>query len=320
MSDKVIELWRPFIAEAPDMNFEVKSGDALHIPMSDYMRQGAVALDDYHSPLDVTKDPLFSETQIPKRGWLFNLAITTQPSYGKVVYDEHRRGFVYTSDSDYIGEDCFNYVLTNGKQVSYTGKVNIDVKENYRLILTADQNRHGEYRITAKVTSPEGEPPASKIYYQWDSVGPYIDTSNRVAIGNTPIYNTAVTRRGYGNNRVYIVVRVGNVWGFEIPIHESDFEGLLDSRTGEPFMPIDRFNDFEVEARLRLGSADWGDPVDLVLTARLSDFYGRPWEKSGQVLDPDKPDQNELEGNTQPDYMKIVPLLSNTLSQVPDVK
>lgn len=319
MSDKVVEVWRPFIAEAPDMQLEVKSGNELHIPMSEYMRQGAVDIEDFSSPLNEEKDPLFANSPISKRGWLFNLAILGQAKHGVVTYDTQRRGFIYKSDSNFIGEDCFNYILTNGKQVSYTGKVNITVSENYKLILGVEQNEEGLYRFKAKVTTPEGEKPVSVVYYNWYYVGPYLE-AGRVRIGKKYFTGTRIRSRGSYQFRYYIVLRKGDVWGYGTPAHETDFDSYVDSRTGQTFVPIDRYNDVEVQALVRLEGKGWGSPEDLILTARLSDFYGKPWEESGTIIDPNAPDTGETSGKSQPKYMERVSIIEDHSVQVPDVK
>tara|TARA_Y100001963_G_C6774563_1_gene446663 strand:- start:967 stop:1917 length:951 start_codon:yes stop_codon:yes gene_type:complete len=316
MTAKLLESWRPFIAEARDFDLETKSSEPIRLDMSTLMRQGAVDIDDYHSPLNSDKDPLFAETDLTKRGWFFDIAITSKPKNGEVIYDEHRRGFIYTSRSDYVGEDCFNYILTNGKQISNTGKVIVNVLENYKLLLTVEKDSNDRYRVTAKVTSPEDAEPISKVSYYWNSLGPYLN-EGRVVLGSKRFFNTRITGNRYSG---YYVLDPGNRWGFGDPIHDSDFATYIDSRTGTLFQPLDRYNDIEVVAYLRLSGKNWYEPYDVVLRARLSDFYGMPWEDSGKLRDPNTPDKDKLEGKYEPDFMEEVPsqLFDKTL--VPDVR
>lgn len=320
MSDKVVEAWRPFIAEAPDYEQTIPAGDSLRIDLTDILRQGAVDITDFHSPLDETKDPYFYNADIAKRGWYYDVAVIGQPKFGSVTMDEHKQGFLYKSDSDFIGEDCFNYILTNGKQISNTGKVIIDVTENYTLHIVVDVNSNGQYRFKASVSTPEGADPISKIFYRWYYLGPMLD-AGEVVLGKQQFYSTRIRGRYNGLATIYSVIDPGNVWGYGTPRHETDFEGIIDSRTGLPFVPIDRFNDIEVVAYLRLNSKGWGSSIDLVLRKRLSDFLGRPWEQNGSIVDPNAPGTGTVAGIFSPVFMKDSSIVDKDLyDQVPEVE
>lgn len=116
------DLWRNHKSFAPDFEIVVSAGSEHFIDLRGYLIQGARDIKTNRSP-----DPEVISRIPTQRGWRLDVELK-QPSSGTVRMSPYLDGIVYTPDQGFIGEDCFNYQLTNGSQKSNYGTVLITVE------------------------------------------------------------------------------------------------------------------------------------------------------------------------------------------------
>jgi hypothetical protein len=99
----------------------VESGKEYFIDLSAYLIQGARDIVTSASP---DKEVL---ARLPtQRGWRLEVELK-KPSSGIVRMSTYLDGIVYEPFLGFVGEDCFNYQLTNGSQKSDYGTVLVTV-------------------------------------------------------------------------------------------------------------------------------------------------------------------------------------------------
>lgn len=115
------DLWRNHKCFAPDFEISVESGKEYFIDLSAYLIQGARDIETSASP---DKEVL---ARLPtQRGWRLEVELK-KPSSGLVRMSTYLDGIVYVPAPGFVGEDCFNYQLTNGSQKSDYGTVLVTV-------------------------------------------------------------------------------------------------------------------------------------------------------------------------------------------------
>lgn len=321
-----VENWRDFIAEAPDFQIVVHSGHDFRIGLEDILKQGAVDIDTFGSPLDEEKDPLyFDKDNVAKRGWQYYMLVVEDPARGLIETDEYAAGLVYKSNAGYEGTDCFNYVITNGLQQSTVGKIEITVKPWYELKITAALDASGRYNFEAEIIVPPGEPEPDLHHLSWYYAGPHA-IEGRVSYGDYPSRFWGTSHRGYYSYglgfTVYSYRYDGRVTGYKYVPNDTELTGLIDSTTGLPYVPKDELPEVIVYATLWIGGyprSRQGQEVHL--KAVFSEQVGSKWDTSGVVIDPEKESQDILNGIITPDFAKPDSDNTNYLDNlVPDVE
>ena len=307
MSQHLVEVenWRDYDSEAPDFILEVYSGQELRISLEDIMKQGAVDIDTFDSPLSAEKDPLYAGKNLSMRGWQYYALVLEQPLRGNVKTDEYAKGLTYTSKSGYIGGDCFNYVLTNGFQQSNVGRVTILVKPWYELRISAELLSPDRYKFTATIITPAGEAIPDFVYYDWAIAGPH-ESNGRVSYGEfASMWKTSIYRIKWS----YVSVRYSGVvcreaYGPYPMKRDTEYSNLIDSTTGVLYVPKDEMPEVILRAKLYVNGRGQnyvdGDIIELETT--FSEQVGSKWDKSGVVIDPDTPTQDDLDGILTPTF------------------
>lgn len=317
-----VESWRDFIAEAPNFNITVYSGQPVRIALDELLKQGATDIDDFESPLSPEKDPLYSGKNLSMRGWQYYPIINGEPTRGTVKVDEYGAGFLYESSAGYIGGDCFNYVLTNGKQQSSTGKISITILPWYELQLTATLIGDGTYSMDATIIVPEGEPEPDIVIYYWRYSGPHLELG-RVVYGDHPSAFHSTWLRGYhGDVTTYTYRRVGNYIASVTPPNDILLANEIDATTGVTFIPKNELPDIVVSARIFVN----GSPMTLTgteinLSTSFNDQVGGGlWSESGAVIDPNAPSQDDILGIITPPFAaRTVSAPISETNLIPDV-
>lgn len=321
-----VENWRDFIAEAPDFQIVVYSGQDFRIGLEDILKQGAVDIDSFDSPLGEDKDPLYwDKDQIAKRGWQYYMLIIEEPRKGIVTTDEYAAGLMYKSNPGFTGSDCFNYVLTNGLQQSTVGKIEIIVKPWYELVISAEILSNGNYTFSVDIVTPPGEPEPDLHDVDWYFAGPH-DVDGRVMYGDYPSRFWGTSLRGhynYGLGFSTFGYRYdGRVASNKSVPNDTIHAGKIDGTTGLPFVPRDELPEVIVYADIWVDGYPRSKQGELIqLRTVFSEQVGGKWDKSGVVKDPEKDSQDILNGIITPDFAK--PSGDNTAhidSLVPDVE
>lgn len=320
-----LETWRDYIAEAPDFKIVVFSGHDFRIGLEDILKQGAVDIDNFDSPLKQDKDPLYHDKPLAKRGWQYYMLVNEQPLKGTVRTDEYAAGLVYKSVAGYEGNDCFNYVITNGYQQSTVGKIEIEVKPFYKLEIEAEHLGNGDYRFDANLIIPDGEPTPDLEEYFWTYAGPH-EEKGRVVYGEfpSPFWQTGL-RTIYSTSRALgfsvFTYRYRGITAYHTPPHDSTLEHLVDSTTGLNFVSKDELPEVILRARIYVAGYPMSREGQLIeLETVFSEQAGSKWEKSGVVKDKEKDSLDTLAGIISPDFAIQSP--DNTPhkdSLVPDV-
>jgi hypothetical protein len=118
------DYWRHFIPVAPDIDITVVLGEEIFIDLRPFIIQGARDFFDQSSPdTNVIPDKVPSQ-----RGWRLEYFITVPPKKGTIKKETFLNGFIYKPDKGAgNSNDCFNYQLSNGTQLSHHGKINITI-------------------------------------------------------------------------------------------------------------------------------------------------------------------------------------------------
>lgn len=145
-------VWRNDVPVAPELYIDAYRGRPVDISLRDYLVQGAREIvRPSGTPEEIEQaeqDADDKQTQIiaekgARRGWACSYFNISRPGYGRLSNSIYADGFRYTSLPNFIGEDCFSYVINNGFQNSLPGKVIVNV-QNYmegRIIIEEDLSR-----------------------------------------------------------------------------------------------------------------------------------------------------------------------------------
>lgn len=283
----LLDYWRSFIPEVRDMDLSVRANNRLQIPLNDILIQGAKELDTGISPdLDVlAKVPV-------QRGWRLNHVTVNEPKHGILSSAVDGQGWTYRPLANFVGQDCFNYYLTNGTQRSPIGKVLIDVVQNYTvsLIVERQMTRPNTYRFIAEVTQPPDLPQAGAFYLYWSATMPVsrwngVRQRFEVRTETFMLHRTVVTGFTY---RV-IIINDGFNTGWKA-LRPDDCIGFI----GDSDIPYRATGDLpkiscQINLYERTGSGyDSGNYfVGFIerLDFNVSDFLGERWWESGLIQD-----------------------------------
>jgi hypothetical protein len=157
--------WRNFSAFAPDLVIKTKKNLPVEIDLSPYWVQGVTT-------------PIKTE-DIEKRGfqggWLHNFIAMGEPTFGLLQPSYSAKGWKYYPGYDFIGVDCFNYVLNNGTQHSNIAKIQVVVQDWYSgTIQVRRKAGTNEFSYEGKVIIPAGLPKPTLISYRWYDIIPTV--------------------------------------------------------------------------------------------------------------------------------------------------
>jgi hypothetical protein len=306
----VSESWRDFIAEAPNYKLEIFAGVPYFFDLQDILLQGAVGLNgispilDYSGPSGLS---IYSVEDQPFRGWRFKPSLVSQPSNATVEPSRDHKGWIITADSSYSGNGCFNYVLSNDFQVSYFGKIELDIFTWYDIeaIVNFDPSE-GKYRIELSISVPPNAdtPVFSKL--SWSYFGPNDDNrDNNLDVGSHNIFYS--TRYSINSQNYIYVLNTGLDTGWFIPETDVVALGSIDPDTSIPYKPLDSIQDIEITVDLFLdGSSAIPDLTGRVFTLKkkLSEIlHIKPWYESGIIKNSSIPNSSEAAGTILPPYI-----------------
>ena len=108
--------WRNFISTAPDLTFTGNMNSPIEIDLNPYLIQGANPVD-----MSVISDKGF------QGGFRLNYIMTFPPKNGRLEYGSYGTGWRYVPNANWTGDDSFTYQLSNGSQISGSGKISVTV-------------------------------------------------------------------------------------------------------------------------------------------------------------------------------------------------
>lgn len=155
-----VDHWRHFMPLAPDIEIQVESGAVTyHSLPNDVIIQGAREPSTHESPsIDLSKIPL-------QRGWRLTFVPITLPLEGEVKATID--GFRYEIREQYNGQDCFNYILTNGTQESNIATVTLTVVQGYAYNIALRHKYNDTYEFEMLGLKPTELPIPEHQLFRW---------------------------------------------------------------------------------------------------------------------------------------------------------
>ena len=324
------ESWRDFIAEAPNYELEIYSGVPFYLDMQKLMLQGAVSFDGL-SPIPDTSaedgsDPLlYTIDELALRGWQYRPLTIMNPMNGFVEDTRDKRGWIITSEQGFVGEDCFNYFLTNGFQASGYGKVSINVLPWYEIEVQIDYDPDlDQYKFVSNLVVPDGADVPVFQRWRWEYLGPNDDDGDGLL--NRDIYETfkSTYYRTHWSGWITIYSDGTDTGWITIPT-DVPAHGIKDPMTGLPYEALNKFQEIVVTVELFLDGA--GSKPDFggrkyTLTKTLSELLNvNHWADSGLIANTDVPTVSGSLGNVVPPYVTESTEPNTTVDDpyVPDV-
>lgn len=168
-----VDHWRHFMPLAPDIEIQVESGaTTYHALPNDVIIQGAREPSTHESPsIDLSKVPL-------QRGWRLTFVPITLPLEGNVKSTID--GFKYEIREQYNGQDCFNYLLTNGTQESNIATVTLSVVQGYAYDIALRHKYNDTYEFEILGLKPTELPTPEHQLFRWYLVYPKVVNNNRL--------------------------------------------------------------------------------------------------------------------------------------------
>ncbi len=168
-----VDHWRHFMPLAPDIDIQVESGAvSYHTLEKDVIIQGARDPSTHESPsVDISKTPL-------QRGWRLTLVPITVPMQGNVKATID--GFRYDVPSQFQGQDCFNYILTNGTQESNVATVTLTVVQGYQYNFGVNHKYNDAYEVEIKGLFPTELPKPEHELFRWYLTAPQLVTNKEL--------------------------------------------------------------------------------------------------------------------------------------------
>jgi len=324
MSRAVTEsVWRNEKPIAPYIEVDVYRGKPIDIPLTEYLVQGARDMDIIESTFtDDEKEDAREEAGVrnkdlieehgARRGWACNFFNTSRPEHGRITKSTYGDGFQYVSRPNFIGQDCFSYVMNNGFQNSEPGQIVLNVL-NYmegRIVVEEDTTQRTAtrraFRYIAQWYIPPGFGSFSHVVTTWYQHVPKRITKNgrvyvrqvKEVLGSTTLTVNTLSSAGYR----YVDQRYK--WPFDGSFHVQNWpDPLLNGTTDEaslvPYVqpngpyPVSvkiSFRRQKVTSRLaRYGYrrrtryyASWEHTEDIEVDVRT--LYGNDWWRSGNVI------------------------------------
>lgn len=330
------EAWRDFIAEAPTYTIQVYSGIPFYLNLEDILVQGAVSLGgespipDPSTDLDqngVPKGPpfLYTVDETPLRGWRYSPSVVERAQHLTVEQSRDRKGWIITSEQGWTGEDCFNFVLSNGKQPSYYGKVIVEVLPWYELNVDVQYDPDtNQYRFVGSIDiPPEADVPVF-YKYEWHYEGP--NDYDGDGIVTRDAYRRFFRTSWYSYYRGYIsITNLGRDTGWITVDTDESADGKLDIQQAAPYAATMNPQEIIVTVTMYLeGSSSrpkWNGE-QYVIKKRLSELLNiKPWYDSGHIEDITKPTLGESLGEERPPYVNTsgVPTYPVDDPFIPDV-
>lgn len=324
MSRAITEsVWRNEKPIAPSLEVDVYRGQPIDIPLTEYLVQGARDMDIHEDGAteDEKKDDI-EETKLrneglieeygARRGWACNFFNTSRPEHGRISKSTYGDGFRYVSRPNFIGQDCFSYVMNNGFQNSEPGQIVLNVL-NYmegRVIIEEDTSQRSSnrraFRYIAQWYIPPGFGSFSHVAVTWYMHKPvrimkngslYIRQTKEILGSTTFTMNTR-------NSDGFQYVAENYEWPFDGSFHTQTWPdplltGVIDEASGVPYVqpngpyPISvkiAFRRERVTSRLidygwrkvTRYYASWEHEESIEVDVRA--LYGNDWWRTGNVI------------------------------------
>ena len=276
-----VDHWRHFVPLAPDIDLTVESGTVTYHDLDpDVIIQGARDIHTSESPsIDLSVTPF-------QRGRRLIFVPITHPLQGHV--DSTVNGFRYSVHPQFNGEDCFNYILTNGTQESNVARVKVSVMQGYRYDLDLRHEYNDVYTFEIKELLPtELQQPKYQLF-TWYWTRPVLEHNAKLDRMQVVFKKTLLTMyklSGYRDEAGrYMYTVYSNPTKFkhsfpddsachDFPIGDSD---KLYKATGDRGY-------IEIEALYYFGELMRSD--SRVVTLNPESLYGRRWWESGNIQD-----------------------------------
>lgn len=258
--------------------------------------------------LETSESPNEFEYQLnPQRGWRLTFNDPIPPSNGKVGRTTFNDGFTYKSDNGFVGEDCFNYVLSNQTQMSDYGKIVLTVERYYDIDFHIEEEClvEGSYAFDTSLFIPEGYAAPLLYTLEWHLVRPYVSYNPETRreeyqeVDNM-VSSTIVTQNEYTGSTT--IVEAATYLPFQKYPDDSAIEAY-DPSTDKAYVPTGNKARVYVVLRVYLDTKNLvvqegvdGEPDEVVEVTDLDTFYevevdvsrqyGEKWWQSGNVKRP----------------------------------
>lgn len=275
------EFWRDFVPNAPDYTLTVRSGQEKELDLTPILIQGARD-DDGHSPTDGVLDKVEAQ-----RGWFLQI-VPTSAQNGRVRVADDKMGISYKPRGEFIGEDCFNYRLSNGSQISAFGKVKVEVVDFFHYIPQIARLTDGRLRFMMNAHIPKGEKFPTRVILNWYWKGPYAHEENgvtRIREGERQFYSTYYIDESYISGGWLIpitrIINQGTVW-VGLPDTDAGLKGYVEDSAIE-YVPKNVAHKLVVRASLYgVTYVTASHPYEIV-EMDITDRYGLNWSESGNI-------------------------------------
>lgn len=276
------EFWRDFVPNAPDYTLTVRSGQEKELDLTPILIQGARD-DDGHSPTDGVLDKVEAQ-----RGWFLQI-VPTSAQNGRVRVADDKRGISYKPRGEFLGEDCFNYRLSNGSQISAFGKVKVEVVDFFHFIPLLARLNDGRIRFMMNSHVPKGEKYPVRVLLSWYWKGPYLsveDGVNRIReqerlFYSTYYYDDPIRFTGWGIVYVSRIINAGTVW-VGLPDTDKGLKGYVEDSAIE-YVPTGDAHRLIVKAALyKVDYVTPAHPYEIV-EMDITERYGTRWWESGNI-------------------------------------
>lgn len=299
--------WRNFKPIAPVLDVDVYRGVPFDISLKEYLVQGARDLETGE------KDQAVLDAIQAQRGWLCNYFNISRPKHGKLENSIYGDGFRFTSLPNYIGPDCFSYVMNMGTQNSEPGMIRLNIKDyvSARIVVEEDTSRRTDTKRAFRYILQWYMPPSigdfDRVLATWYVERPErftMNGKNYVRIVKEQVAKTrmvSVTYRPLGFTYVEQHWRYpedGSFIEYEWP--DAGLAASTDVNTGLPYRQIPgpwpisvdvSFRNFKTTKYIVWATPryrnEWTDIENISVDVR--DLMGNDWWRSGLIQDVNDP-------------------------------
>lgn len=250
-------VWRNDRPVAPELHIDAYRGQPIDISLLDYLVQGARDIVQPQWTEEEKKEKLAEgkvahvetiEQKGARRGWACSYFNISRPGFGRLSRSIYADGFRYTSLPNYVGEDCFSYVINNSFQNSLPGKIIINV-QNFmegRIIIEEDVTKRTSSSRALRYVAQWYIPPEfgtfSHVTMAWYEHSPtrfMQDGQTKVRMEKKELQRTVLTSSSLSSSG-FQYVRQNYKWPADGSFHTTTWpntavDGLIDEKTGAPY-------------------------------------------------------------------------------------
>lgn len=284
------EFWRNYVPNAPDLTFDVSNFEPTEIDLHDIIMQGS-GTPDGHSPTPGILDKIPTQ-----RGWRHTAQIISPPTKGNAVLNAFGDALTYYPRSGLRGQDCLNYILSNGTQKSAQGRIFFNLTNRYRWKLLVTRKRVDKTLHNFQLISDHasGMPPILYMevfwYYSHYVVRKDPQGVNRVFYERERTHSTRSNYQPYVQGQAPAPIIIDPATDVDIYTdYDTTLGAAFNGWSNLPYSPKGVQGDIEIEIRAytQQKNTDGLQQVDLdyptAIQYRLSDILGTEWWDSGNI-------------------------------------